>query len=308
MPKCSAMSLATPVVFVIFNRPRSTERVFAAIAAARPQKLFVIGDGPRPGREGEAGQVAAARAIVQRVDWPCEVATEYSDLNLGCRRRVSSGLDWVFGQVERAIILEDDCLPHASFFSFAEAMLERYAADERVGMVSGDNFQPARRPAAHSYYFSRYVHVWGWATWRRTWRRYDVAMAKWPELRDTAWLARHLETEAGRRYWARAFEATWRGEIETWAHQLTFACWLAGALNVMPSTNLVSNLGFGPDATNTTGRGPYDLLPANEMRFPLDHPGAIARDEQADAYTQRAILDPPLLARLAYNLRDALWS
>jgi hypothetical protein len=157
----------TPIAFFIFNRPDTTARVFEAIRQAQPSKLLVVADGPRSTRPGEAEKCAATRAIIDQVDWECEVLTNYSDVNLGCRHRVSSGLDWVFEQVEEAIILEDDCLPHPTFFRFCEELLEWYRHDHRIVAISGDNFQNGHQSGEFSYYFSRYVHIWGWATWRR---------------------------------------------------------------------------------------------------------------------------------------------
>lgn len=177
--------LTTPVAFIIFNRPDTTERVFAEIAKAKPQKLLVVGDGARANRNVEVAKVAACRAIIERVDWPCEVLTNFSEINLGCKVRVSSGLDWVFEQVEEAIILEDDCLPDPTFFRFCQEMLARYRDDQRIGMISGDNLQFGRRQNDESYYFTKYVHIWGWATWRDRWRdSYDVNLKKWPSIRD----------------------------------------------------------------------------------------------------------------------------
>ena len=132
--------MRTPVVFIIFSRPDLTARVFAEIARARPEKLLVIADGPRPDREGEDAKCAATRAIIERVDWPCEILKNYSNVNLGCGHRPATGLRWVFEQVEEAIILEDDCVPHPTFFRFCEELLEHYRDDERVMHISGDNF------------------------------------------------------------------------------------------------------------------------------------------------------------------------
>ena len=115
--------LNTPVAFLIFNRPHTTQRVFAEIAKARPPKLLVVADGPRNDRPGEAELCAQTRAIIDQVDWDCEVLTHYADKNMGCKKRIASGIDWVFTQVEEAIILEDDCLPEASFFQFCEENL-----------------------------------------------------------------------------------------------------------------------------------------------------------------------------------------
>ncbi|MEW6491011.1 MAG: glycosyltransferase family 2 protein, partial [Cyanobacteriota bacterium] len=164
--------MKTPVVFIIFNRPDTTQKVFEAIRQAHPPLLFVIADGPRPNKPGEDQKCAATRAIIDQVDWDCEVLTNYSEINLGCERRVSSGLNWVFDTVEEAIILEDDCLPHPTFFSFCEELLDYYRNDQRVMVITGQNVQFGRKRTDYTYYFSRYNHCWGWASWRRAWRSY----------------------------------------------------------------------------------------------------------------------------------------
>src|SRR5687767_13684909 len=164
----------TPVALLVFNRPQATARVFEAVARARPPRLLVVADGPRADRPDDGELCHQTRAIIERVDWPCEVMKDYSDTNLGCRKRVSSGLDWVFSNVADAIILEDDCLPEPSFFPFCEELLERYRDDERVAMIRAGNFLEGRRVASTSYYFSRWFHIWGWATWARAWKHNDV--------------------------------------------------------------------------------------------------------------------------------------
>src|SRR6266566_849672 len=182
--------LSTPVAFIIFNRSERTAEVFGAIRAARPAQLFVIADGPRPDVESDATKCAATRAIIERVDWPCQIFRRYADKNIGLRRNVSEGLDWVFNQTERAIILEDDCLPDPSFFPFCEELLERYAEDRHVAMIGGTNLDPehAAPRGEDSYYFSRFWQIWGWATWRRVWQLCDHEMKEWPELRRSCWL------------------------------------------------------------------------------------------------------------------------
>lgn len=199
----SSWQLKTPIAFIIFNRPDTTARVFAEIAKAKPPKLLVVADGARSNRQGEAEKVAATRAIIEQVNWPCEVITNFSDKNLGCKNRVSTGIDWVFEQVPEAIILEDDCLPDPSFFRFCEEMLEKYRDDQRIGMISGDNLQFGRRRNNDSYYFSRYVHIWGWASWRDKWQSsYDVRMKKWPEVRDGNWLVDMVRNKKEASVWA----------------------------------------------------------------------------------------------------------
>jgi hypothetical protein len=283
------MTIETPVAFIIFNRPDTTEQVFQAIRQAQPPKLLVVADGPRADRPGEAEKCAAARAVIDQVDWDCEVLRNFSEVNLGCKRRVSSGLDWVFSEVEEAIVLEDDCLPDADFFGFCAAMLARYRWDERVMMISGDNFQPVGRALADSYYFSKYVHVWGWASWRRAWQHYDVEMTSWPVFRAGG-LARVCEAPQERRYWRYIFGAVAGGKIDTWDYQWLYACWRQGGLSVMPGVNLVSNLGIGRgDATHTVEESSFGALGRRGLSWPLVHPRLVACDRVCDDYTFRGM-------------------
>ncbi len=293
--------MKTPVAFLIFNRPDTTEKVFEAIRQAKPPKLLVVADGPRTDRPDEAEKCEVARKIIERVDWQCEVLTNYSEVNLGCKQRVSSGLDWVFKNVEEAIILEDDCVPHPSFFRFCEELLDYYRDDERIMVISGDNFQFGRKYTEYSYYFSRYNHCWGWATWRRAWHYYDIEMKLWSKIRDDKWLKCILEEPRAVKYWSKIFQATYDDNINSWAYRWTFACWLQSGLTVLPNVNLVSNIGFGTESTHTTDiRNPFANLPVEEMCFPLQHPPFIIRDADADNFTQDNNFNtPPLMKRLS---------
>lgn len=295
--------LTTPVAFIIFNRTDTTERVFAEIAKARPPKLLVVGDGPRANRSGETDKVADARAIIKRVDWDCEVLTNFSEVNLGCKRRVSSGIDWVFEQVEKAIFLEDDCLPDPTFFRFCQEMLERYRHDQRIGMISGDNFQFGRRRNDDSYYFSKYVHVWGWASWRDRWTgSYDVAMARWPRIRDERWLGDMVGNRREAAYWQNIFERVHRGEIDSWAYQWLFANWVEGRMSILPAVNLISNVGFDENATHTIGDSDLANLARNPVGFPLMHPPGVFRNIQADQFSERMCFRIPLTKRVRNKL------
>ncbi len=291
--------LTTPVAFIIFNRPDTSERVFAEIAKAKPPKLLVVGDGARVNREGEAAKVAATRAIIDRVDWPCEVLTNFSEVNLGCKIRVSSGLDWVFEQVEEAIILEDDCLPHPTFFRFCEELLVRHRGDQRVGMISGDNFQFGKTRNHDSYYFSKYTHIWGWASWADRWNNsYDVELSKWPLVRDGCWLEDVFCKKEEAKYWANTFEKVYCGEIDTWDYQWVFANLVQGRVNVMPNVNLISNIGFGrADATHTSGESDEADIPTCPMLFPMHHPCLMLANRIADNFEYRRFI------RNSYHMR-----
>lgn len=279
--------LKTPVAFLIFNRPETTEKVFAEIAKAKPPILLVVADGPRTDRPEEINKCTRTRAIINQIDWECEVLTNYTDTNMGCKKRISSGLEWIFDTVEEAIILEDDCLPDPTFFRFCEELLNKYRNDERIAMISGDNFQFGRKRNEYSYYVSRYPHIWGWASWRRAWKNYDINMNTWPEIRDGKWLEDFLGDSKSAQYWSRLFERTYQGKIDTWDYQWTFACWMQNSLTILPNVNLISNIGFGSDAVHTKDKNMFAEMETYPITFPLAHPPHALRDSRADKYTEK---------------------
>ncbi|MFN6569670.1 glycosyltransferase family 2 protein [Dendronalium sp. ChiSLP03b] len=284
--------MQTPVTFIIFKRPQTTEKVFQAIRQAKPRNLFVIADGPRNDHEGEAEKCEATRAIIERVDWDCEVIKNYSDINLGCAKRVSSGLNWVFSNVEETIILEDDCIPDISFFRFSEELLKKYKNDTRVSTISAQNVQSGRRRTNYSYYFSRYSHCWGWATWRRAWQHYDLSIKLWKEVQAENLLQDILIDPKAVNYWQRTFQSVYDNPTGiTWDYQWTFACWMQGSLSIIPNVNLVSNVGVGADATHFTSNQKFSFIniPTQTMEFPLKHPPYILRNVEADIVTQKTV-------------------
>jgi hypothetical protein len=302
----SVWQLNTPVAFLIFNRPDTTERVFAEIARARPPELLVVADGPRSDQPGDREKCDAARAVIDRVDWDCNVLKNYSDENLGCRRRVSSGLDWVFDTLEEAIILEDDCLPHPTFFRFCEELLEFYRDDERIMMISGDNFQFGRKRTPYSYYFSLYTHIWGWASWRRAWKHYDVEMKLWPEIKNGSWLHDLLLDRRAIKYWTKTFQRVYEGKIDTWDYSWTFACWSQNGLTILPNENLISNIGFREDGTHTASSTRTANMPTKDLDFPLKHPPFVIRDVHADERTSKLFFTPTFFNRLQTKLKSVL--
>ncbi|MFA5205970.1 MAG: class I SAM-dependent methyltransferase [Lentisphaeria bacterium] len=297
-------STIPPVLFLVFNRPATTARVFAAIRAARPPRLYVAADGPRTDRPGEAAACAEVRRIASAVDWPCELKTLLRDTNLGCRQAVSAAIGWFFDQEPEGIILEDDCLPHPDFFLFCADLLPRYRHQDHILMVSGDNFQPRQPSASHSYYFSGIPHIWGWASWRRAWRLHDPNLLDWPGLRFSGWLESVLCDPTGAAGWTRRFDDAFRRRIDTWDYAWTFTCWRRKSLCILPSVNLVSNIGFGTAATHTARANPYANLPSTALAFPLHHPtGVPQRDLHADAFTEQTMFKASWRCRLLYASR-----
>ncbi len=289
-------ALRTPVAFIIFNRPEVTERVFAAIRAARPPRLFLIADGPRPNVPSDTACCAAAREVVAQIDWPCQVSRKFAEGNLGLRRNVSEGLDWVFAQTEEAIILEDDCLPDPSFFPFCDELLERYRDDATVGMICGTNLAPRQiiADSVASYYFSRYCYIWGWATWRRAWRCYDREVKEWPSLGQNGWLNDKLATSTAINFWRRHFDDCYGQHpdgLNTWDVQLVFAFWRHQMHSIVARENLVRNLGIGANATHT--RQPLGCAgqSVGSLEFPLQHPAQHTVHEKADRHAQEEVFE-----------------
>jgi hypothetical protein len=301
--------MQTPVVLIIFNRPYHTEKVFEVIRQAQPSKLLVIADGPRSNRPDDREKCAAARAIIDRVDWDCQVLKNYSDLNLACDPRIIDGLNWVFDIVEEAIILEDDCVPDPTFFPYCEQLLERYRNDERIMNISGQNVLFGRKRTEYSYYFSRFTLCWGWATWRRSWQYFDVYLKLWPEVRDRKFLKDILEDPYAVKVWERTAQLLYDGRLTGWDFKWMFACWLQNGLCIISDRNLVTNIGYGAEATHIHDeKDPYIKMAIEAMDFPLKHPPFIIRDLEADKLTQRTLFDydPNLFKKVQNKLKKIL--
>ncbi|MBN2106044.1 MAG: glycosyltransferase family 2 protein [Deltaproteobacteria bacterium] len=279
-----------PVLFLIFNRPELTHRVFACIRAARPAQLFVAADGPRNDRPHEAEICEQTRKIIEAVDWDCDIATLFREKNLGCKKAVSTAIDWFFEHVEEGIILEDDCLPNPSFFQYCQELLEHYRKDSRVMQICGLNVLQEWRRCGYSYYFSSYGPIWGWASWQRAWHYYDVDMKLWPEIKQEKLYEDFCQNQDEATYRLNLYNDVYSGKIDTWDYQWGFAKMINNGLSVIPSVNLISNIGFTADGTHTVAdkNNPYAAMATYTLPSPLNHPQHMIRDFQAD---QRYIND-----------------
>jgi hypothetical protein len=284
--------LTTPVLFLIFNRPDTTQKVFNAIRQAKPKQLFVAADGPRPDKEGEIEKCQKARQIATSVGWDCEVKTLFRDKNLGCKNAVSSAIDWFFENVEEGIILEDDCLPSQSFFWFCQELLKYYRNGVRIMHISGDNFQFGNKIGNASYYFSNFGLIWGWATWKRAWRYYDVEMKTFPQLEDEDQIKNIFFDKKMQSYYMKIFVKVYKGEIDTWDYQWLYSRLINGGISVHPNINLVQNIGFGIDASHTKkcDKKIRNNLTKN-IQFPLKHPVFKLYNKIADEYIYKNVID-----------------
>lgn len=299
--------LTTPVLFLVFNRPEPTKQVFEQIRLAKPKQLFIAADGPRAHKEGEAERCAQVREIATQVDWECEVKTLFRDQNLGCKKAVSSAIDWFFTQVEQGVILEDDCVPNLSFFTFAQELLNKYADDERVMMISGDNFQNGQKRGEASYYFSCYPHIWGWATWRRAWGKYyDVEMKSFPEYKAAGRIKEVFSNPVEQQFWMNNFQEVYDGKVDTWDFQWVYAIFSRQGLCAVPNVNLISNIGFNSDATHTKtgGEGSANLTTGNLGE--IIHPKVVERNVEADEYESKHVFHIKSVGELSLKSRIKL--
>lgn len=282
--------LNTPVLFLIFNRPDVTGLVFEAIKKAKPKKLFVAADGPRAHKEGEKEKCEETRKLIlDNIDWDCEVKILFREENLGCKYAVSGAISWFFEHVEEGIILEDDCLPDPDFFKYCGELLEKYRNDSSVMHIGSNNFNNITEKRKSSYYFSHYVEIWGWATWRRAWKLYDPEMKAFPVLDRSVFLKSTFKTSTEREYWTNCFNTSFENKVDTWDYQWVFCVYLNSGLCITPYTNLVTNLGFRPDATHTTT---YHPAFSNMKALPIGkliHPAEVKISWEDDGLTYKNI-------------------
>ncbi|MDP3189154.1 glycosyltransferase family 2 protein [Limnobacter sp.] len=300
------MTTQNAVLMLVFNRPDVTEQVFQAVRQARPPRLYVAADGPRSSRPDDRQTTAQVREVFAHVDWPCEVHTRFLEENLGCRNAVSSAIDWFFEHEEQGIILEDDVLPSPAFFPYCDTMLERYKDDERVFSVVGNNLVEPWYKHAESYFFSKVFFVWGWASWRRAWQHYDVNMASWPTSKKQQNLLQLLPTlRLHAAYWKLVFDLAYKNQISTWDHQWTYTHWENQALCVTPAQNLVRNIGFGGDATHTSGSDPEYIkrLQVAPQINTGDTPAAVTDNVQYYEHMSQRVLGISVLTWIRLSLR-----
>jgi hypothetical protein len=276
--------LNTAVLFLVFNRLDTTKQVFEAIREAKPPRLYIAADGARETKDGEDTKVKQVRDyITSNIDWECEVKTLFREQNFGCKMAVRGAIDWFFQNEEMGIILEDDCLPTQSFFWFCEELLERYKDDMRVGQISGDNFQKGVKRGDADYYFSIYNHIWGWASWANRWKNYDVLLST---MENSNFIDNLIAEKNTNKYWKNVFEQMKQQKIDTWDYQWTFTLWNNNQLTILPNINLIENVGFGADATHTTGESEFANLEAHEIIL-KSHPRNIEQNREADAFTSK---------------------
>lgn len=274
-----------PILLIVFNRPDETERLISCLKTVRPSKIHVAADGPRVGNAKDQVNCARVQALFDKLPWECEVVRSFSEQNKGCKIGVSSAINWFFSLNDEGIILEDDCLPVNDFFLFCNTMLDRYKDEPRVGHIGGFNCQQGRRRGDSSYYFSQYFHVWGWATWARAWKDFDLEMKDYPAFKKEQVLAGLFGEPSIEEFWEANFEQAYHGRIDTWDYQWVFANMKLDRLSVIPNRNLVMNIGFGENATHTKDSDDATAKIRAESIRVDEGPRFMIRSSEADRFT-----------------------
>jgi len=296
----------TPILFLIFNRPDITQKVFDEIKKLKPTTLYVAADGPRIAVAGEDQDCLAAREIIKQVDWDCKVFTLFREVNLGCRIAVSSAIDWFFKEVEEGIILEDDCLPDQTFFWFCQELLAYYRTDNRIMHISGSNYQFGKKIGDASYYFSRLAHIWGWATWRRAWQFYDVNMNSYPQFVAEEKIKKIFNDSEVQKNWVNNLTKIYKG-ANTWDYQWAYANLIYNSYCIIPNENLISNIGFGKKSTHTFNKDDVLAnLPLGSINQ-IKHPQKLEYATEADHFTNTKVFNPPsLIVRVRNRIKRIL--
>ncbi|MEQ9218801.1 MAG: nucleotide-diphospho-sugar transferase [Cyclobacteriaceae bacterium] len=291
--------MKVPVLLLIYNRPDKTARVLQSISNYKPDSLYIASDGPK--YNNDQWLIEKTRKEALDIPWDCKVNKLFRSENLGCKEAVSQGINWFFEHEEMGIIIEDDCLPDASFFPFCEELLIRYKDDSRLGMISGTNQFANQIPTGYSYFFASNASIWGWATWRRAWETYDVTMADWPKLRNTKFLKHH--TFNFLEMWRRrsVYDDVYNGRIDTWDFQWTFSRQKSNLISIVPKNNLVQNIGMDEEGTHLNSSY-IDQIDTGEVKFPLDHPPKFEVSRQFDRLLSQQLISEGILRNILYLL------
>lgn len=295
-------TLTTPVVFCVFNRLDTTKKVFERIREAKPPRLYIISDCARPTADGESSKVEAVHAYIEEhIDWPCEVKKNYAKQNMGCGRRISSGISWVFEQEEQAIILEDDCVPDLSFFQYCQEMLEKYKHDDRITMISGNNPMSSCYHMNTEYSFSKIPFIWGWATWKRAWNLYDYDLSTYPTQKKNGIWHKTFPLFA---YWVymAEFDALFHHKFDTWDYQWMYATILYNKLTIVPSQSHVFNIGFQEESTHTKSIPKWMKQNVVPVKFPINHEVSVEWNKSFDKQYMKKANRHGIIVRIKYLL------
>lgn len=281
----------TPILYIVFNRPDIVSKSFAKIKEVKPKQLFIAADGPRDGNTNDKVNCENVKEIISdRLDWDCDVKYLYRDKNLGCGKAVSGAITWFFNNVEEGIILEDDCLPDLSFFNYCQELLSRYRDDKRIYTITGSNGQKGNKRGDADYYFSRYPGIWGWATWKDRWGKFRLDLSAIDSSYTQKFLEKLFNSKAEIEYHMSCFMQIKTNKVDTWDYQWKYVVFKNEGMCATPNVNLISNIGFGEEATHTINTNNWRAnLAVNRITSPIKHPARVKINSKADKYISKLI-------------------
>ena len=294
----------SPIVFIVFNRPEVTQQVFNIIRKSQPKKLYLISDGPRKDKPNDESLCQKVRDIVCNIDWECDVKKNFSEENLGCGVRVSSGISWVFENEDKAIIIEDDVLPSLKFFQFCDEMLDRYENNKTIAQISGANLQNITY-TPDSYFISKYSAIWGWATWKRAWKGYSQKLENWECERKN----NHIADIFNKSEWLELrykIDLIKAGDLNTWDYQWDYHRLKQNGYNIFPKKNLIKNLGLGSGTHTNKMNNQLNDLAIDDLDFPLDHPADLTPCNIFDKQYYERMVKTPFLNKLKFRTKTFL--
>ena len=298
-----------PILLIAYKRPDKVARVLESIKKIKPKTLYVACDGADSRNSVDLKAVKLTRKIIkEKIDWDTNLKIKFNKANKGCMKAVSEAISWFFDNVDEGIILEDDCLPHKDFFPFCKELLIKYRFDKRVWCITGDNLQNDKWIGDGSYYFSRYNHCWGWASWKRCWSKYDVQIKDWPNFQKSGLFESLFFHEKELKHWKNTFDSIfYYGKPDTWDYQWTYTCFINSGLTAIPNRNLIENIGFNSEGTHTKkGDSPAKIDNYEKGKsgiLPLVHPAYVVRSEDADRYTELMYFSGPNYFSLLYLIK-----
>ena len=272
-----------PILLLVFNRPKNIKKIIKVLEKIKPTKIYISSDGPRKNNLYDEILCRKTKDNLLKIRWKCSIKKKYLISNQGCRKAVSNGISWFFKNENHGIILEDDCIPNLDFFKFCSINLKKYENSKKIGTITGNNFQK-KTNIKETYYYSKYPHCWGWATWRRSWKIYNKKISFWPYYKNTNKWKNFFSSSIEQRYWTKIFNQIYKRKIDSWAYPWSLCLWKNNLLTITPSMNLVKNIGFGKGATHTTSKQDDQKYKLNKLPKKWQIPKNVHQNTLADEY------------------------
>lgn len=276
--------MKTPLLILIFNRPKETRQLLIYLQKIKPKKIYVFSDGPRNNNLSDIINNNNCKSLFKKLKWKCSIKKKYLKNNLGCKNAVSKGISWFFKNEKYGIILEDDCMPTLGFFNFCEWGLKKFKDNKNIGSITGNNFLKSKVPIKSSYYFSKYAHCWGWATWSDRWKIYDKNISFWKKWKHSKNFEKMFNLKLEYQYWKKIFDNVFLDKIDSWAYPWNLCLWYNNKVTLTPKCNLVKNIGYGGSATHTFVNSDNLKYQTSNLVYPYKSPQKNNINIKADNY------------------------